>query len=220
MVLGNISYNYKKYNGREFNHKFTGVDFFLMTDIHEIQPYCGLMVKTGLNRDFLAFDPSLDIDGGYNFYTLENLPLYLNKSVVYFRKVTLPNDAIIHENIGVCGKIFDFTTDQIILSENQDIISLSIWSQIDYCLNAVKLNGLCLKYINQPTLEMQLIAVRQNGFSLMYISEPTDFMYLEALKQNGSVLTLIPKPTDEMCWIALNQNVMSIRYIANPNEEM
>ena len=43
-------------------------------------------------------------------------------------------------------------------------------------LEAVKQDGLTIKYINEPTEEMKLEAVKQNGLTIKYINEPTEEM--------------------------------------------
>ena len=43
----------------------------------------------------------------------------------------------------------------------------------DYCLEAVKQNGLALEYVKEQTKEICLEAVKQDGYALQYVKEQT-----------------------------------------------
>jgi len=88
------------------------------------------------------------------------------------------------------------------------------------CLEAVKKNGKSIKYINNPTEEMQLEAVKQDGYSIKYIKNPTKEMCMEAINDYGQSIQFIKNPTEEMCLEAVKQNSLAILNIENPTEEM
>ena len=74
-------------------------------------------------------------------------------------------------------------------------------------LDKVKMNGLALKDIDNPTNELCLEAVKQNGLSLQYVDNKTNKICIEAIKQTGEALTYLDEQTEELCIIAINNNI-------------
>jgi NRPS condensation-like uncharacterized protein len=66
------------------------------------------------------------------------------------------------------------------------------------CLNAVKKNGYYIKWIKNPSEEMQLAAVKQWPYFVEYINNPSEKVQLEAVKQNPSSIKYIKIPSIEM----------------------
>src|SRR5574344_1845703 len=54
-----------------------------------------------------------------------------------------------------------------------------------------------LKFIKNPSEEVQLEAVKQNGLAIQYIVNPSEEVQLEAVKQNGLAIQYIDNPSEE-----------------------
>ena len=55
-------------------------------------------------------------------------------------------------------------------------------------LEAVKINGLFIHEIKNPSEEIQLAAIKQNGAAIQHIKKPSEKIQLAAIKQNGSLV--------------------------------
>ena len=60
-------------------------------------------------------------------------------------------------------------------------------------IEAVKQNGLALRYVKEQTPDICLAAVKQNGLALRFVKEQTPDICLEAVKQNGLALRFVDK---------------------------
>ena len=58
-------------------------------------------------------------------------------------------------------------------------------------LEKVRLNGYAIRYIKNPSLEIQLAAVQQNGYAIKYIENPFEEVQLEAVRQDGDAIHYI-----------------------------
>ena len=58
-------------------------------------------------------------------------------------------------------------------------------------LEAVKRNGLNLRFVSHQTDEICLAAVEQNGWALPYVHDQTDEICLAAVEQNGWALEYV-----------------------------
>ena len=56
-------------------------------------------------------------------------------------------------------------------------------------------------------------AVKQNGLALKYVKKQTNELCLEAVKQNGCALQYVKIQTSEICLEAVKQNINSLKYI-------
>ena len=80
------------------------------------------------------------------------------------------------------------------------------WSNEQECLEAVKENGLALKFVNTQTPEICLEAVKQYGCALAYVSHQTPEMCLEAVKRYGCALAYVIHQTPEIVARAIVQD--------------
>lgn len=102
------------------------------------------------------------------------------------------------------------------------------------CLEAVKQNGLALRYVKQQTeticleaikqnpnalgfaknksFDLCLMAVKQRGESLIYIVDQRPELCLEAVKQDGSTLKHVKDQTLNICFEAVKQNGYALVY--------
>jgi hypothetical protein len=87
-------------------------------------------------------------------------------------------------------------------------------------IEALKQNGLLLKYVKNPTDEMKKIALKQNGFALLSIDDPTDEMKKIAITTSPDAIKLIKNPSDELKLLAVKNGICNIRAIDNPTDEM
>lgn len=91
-------------------------------------------------------------------------------------------------------------------------------------LEAVKFNGLMLKYIDEKFInrELCLIAVKQNGCAIKYVVKYFDDkdIYFEAIKQNPFALAYIEQQDRELCLFAVNLNSSVLQYVKNQDKEI
>ncbi len=83
------------------------------------------------------------------------------------------------------------------------------WNDFEYCLEAVKQNGLTLEYVKEQTPEICLEAVKRDGYAIEYVKEQTPEICLEAVKQDGLALR----------WVK-NQTPLIIHYLKKYNISM
>ena len=87
-------------------------------------------------------------------------------------------------------------------------------------LEAVKLSGVAISNIKNPSLLLQLEAVRQNGLALEFIDNPSEQVQLEAVRQNGLALEFIDNPSEQVQLEAVRECGLSIKFIDNPSEQV
>ena len=90
----------------------------------------------------------------------------------------------------------------------------------EICLEAVKKSGTALYYIEKQTPELCLIAVKENGHALEHAREQTLELCLAAVKQNGWALKYVKNQTPELCLIAVKQNGHALKYVKNQTPEL
>jgi hypothetical protein len=91
------------------------MNFYKITN--ESENHRGMKYKTGLNVDILPFNPSGDCEPGGIYFAREDILAFLYYGH-WIRKVTLPEDAQIYENIGEQKK---WKADKIILGKPKRI---------------------------------------------------------------------------------------------------
>lgn len=90
------------------------------------------------------------------------------------------------------------------------------------CLEAVKLNGVALKYVRVQTPEICLAAVKSSGSALIYVKEQTLEICLEAVKTCGYALNYVKKEfrTNEMYILAFKYDIRVFRDIGEHTYEL
>ena len=111
------------------------------------------------------------------------------------RNVSIPNDARVFEESN--GK---YKSDKLILSRR-----FTIFNSKRSCLEAVKQNGLLLKYIERQNPEICLVAIKQNSDALQYVKEQLSEICLEAVKQNSYAFRYIKTQILEILKIYLSK---------------
>jgi DNA-dependent RNA polymerase auxiliary subunit epsilon len=82
----------------------------------------------------------------------------------------------------------------------------------------VNSKGRYIKYIKNPSKEIQLLAVKQNGYNIDYINNPSKGVQLVAVKQNPYNIRFIKNPPEEVQLAAVEDYVYNIQYIKNPTK--
>ncbi|CCL32355.1 hypothetical protein BN174_4080001 [Clostridioides difficile E15] len=99
----------------------------------------------------------------------------------------------------------------------------------EICLEAVKQDGLALRYIkwfkllNKRTTELYLLDKRRlsklymilNKIKNRILNKQIKEICLEAVKQNGKALQYVKDQTEEMCLIAVRQDNRNVKYVKN-----
>jgi len=91
---------------------------------------------------------------------------------------------------------------------------------LNFKLKALKKNALVLKYIDNPTEEMNWVALKKSGGAIEYIDNPTEEMQLTVFNHRGYYLRYIKNPTKKVQLEAVRQTGEALKYIDNPTEEM
>lgn len=60
---------------------------------------------------------------------------------------------------------------------------------------SLKMDGMTIFYLEEPSEKLQLIAVRQNGLAIQFIKNPSDKVQKEAYRQNPDSLKYIQSPS-------------------------
>ena len=94
------------------------------------------------------------------------------------------------------------------------------WKTEKNLLKILEIDGYVIRFIEKPTLEMQLEAVKQNEVVIQYIKNSTVEVQLEAVKQNGWAIQYIKNPTVEVQLEAVKQDGWAIQYIKKPAPEV
>jgi hypothetical protein len=87
-------------------------------------------------------------------------------------------------------------------------------------LAAIKENGLAIRYIQNPSEEVQLVAVKKYGTTIQYIQNPSEEVQLAAVKQDGYAIQFIENPSEKVQLAAVKNYGRAIRFIENPSEEI
>jgi hypothetical protein len=83
----------------------------------------------------------VNVKGGIYFTKLNNVTLWIN----YIREVEIVDDSWIYVETN------KFKADKIVLKKRVLLKDFSLWDKSDFCLLAVKQNGLALNYIINQT---------------------------------------------------------------------
>ena len=155
------------FSGHAFNRIYK--DQILVKLTNSLENHNGYRFKTGLNIDSIPFNPDGECQpGGIYFCQLEDLHLWLNYSdspIVFVRFVTIPDDALIYTEKN------KFKADRLILGNRMKIGDLKVWKDLEYCLAAVKHNGLALRFVKQQTQEICMAAVFNDHRALPFVNK-------------------------------------------------
>jgi hypothetical protein len=85
---------------------------------------------------------------------------------------------------------------------------------------AVQENGYTIRYIKEPSVEVQKLAVEEDAYAIKYIKKPSDEVQKLAVKQDGCTLRYVDNKTDEICKLAVQQNGLALQYIVDQTDEI
>lgn len=218
-------------SGTEFNTKLAKVyKFVKLTNVEE--NHNGFEFKNGLNIDTNAFYPSNTRRGGGIYFTnLNNLAKWLKYSdmeMFYVRAVYIPDDAMVY--IDDTG---NFKTNKLKLSERIKISDSGVWSDDNFCIDAINQSFNAFKFIKNQTNDICEKAIKTgNVFALKYIKLQTNELCFLAIKHNPFALQFVKNQTDEMCMEAIKQNdfvleeneklrrVLVLKYVENQTDKI
>lgn len=102
-------------------------------------------------------------------------------------------------------------------------------NEIEYKINTVsekeqielvKYRDYYMRYIINPSKELQLLSVQKDGYNIQYIKDPSEEIQLEAVKENGYAIECIDDPNEEVQLEAVKEVIRAIQYIKNPTEKV
>lgn len=87
--------------------------------------------------------------------------------------------------------------------------------QSAYDLNAVKQDGLAVKFVKDQTEEICREAVNENGMALQYVKDQTDEICIHTVGQDGMALQYVREPTADICKAALLNNPEAVKFVGS-----
>jgi hypothetical protein len=192
--------------------------------------------KEGLNVDTKPFQPKGSCEPGGLYYTsLEHLALWFNEEWSLIADVTVPADARVYAE--PCGT--KWKADRIELSNIRPVVQFLLGLDVDQriaimlidpyslkfmpqteeiCLEAVRRNGLLLKYVRQQTDAICLAAVQTTGLALYWVRNRTPALCLVAVQNDSYALQYVPEQTEALRLIAVQRNGHALRLMENQSE--
>jgi hypothetical protein len=73
-----------------------------------------------------------------------------------------------------------------------------------------------IRFIREPSEEMQLAAVRQDGYAIQHLRDPSEAVQLAAVLQNSESIQHIREPSEAVQLVAVQEDAWVIQYIKNP----
>lgn len=140
----------------------------------------------------------------------------------------------------VTVEIKDFTT----LFEDYPRTLALIEQTKELCWMALKINAVCIEYIEEPTEEMSLYAINnlyhvpkkfctiqtedikwalvksQYSGNFGLIENPSEDMCMEAIKRDPRLIRFIENPSEDICMEAIKLDPMAIGWIKNQTDDM
>lgn len=102
------------------------------------------------------------------------------------------------------------------------------WENYKYCTVKSKNVYLkCLKYNSKYAKNLmeefntsvdEILDI--NGMALKYVDNPSHSQIVKALNQNGKAILYVKDQTPEYCLLAVKQNSLALRYVKNPTDEV
>jgi len=151
--------------GKEFNGKNEVNSCVFVKLTMEDNTRRNFEYREGLIVDTIPFNPTGEcLPGGMYFTDLNDMPFWINYGPIIWT-VTIPKNAWVYV------EEHKLKADQFELSDRKHISEHVCWCSKDYCLMAVKKNGLALQYVGKmsQTLKICKAAVEENHDALIYI---------------------------------------------------
>ncbi len=182
----------------------------------------GFKFKGGLNTDTIPFKTEWDCcAGGIYFCKLRDMARWLDyTNACWIWDVKIPEIDEKGNNVEVKHYENKSKASSIFLSNKRLIKDLDLWNNKEFQIEAVKQNGLAIRFIKDPNEELKLLSVKENGSAIRHIKDPSEEMKLEAIKQSGYAIQYIKDPSEELKLQAVKRDGYAIQYILNPSEEL
>jgi hypothetical protein len=180
--------------------------------------YCqhyGHYYSAGLNIDKIPFNPIPECaKGGLYFCRYEDAHKwirYRSEIMHWLWDVEIPEG----ENVIDMGN--KLKARRIILSNKR-----CVWKDEDICLKIVQKNGYMLRFVKNPTHEMQIAAVSNYRYAIMHIdkNDQTEEICLAAVKLDGSALLHCAYKTEAVCIAAVKNDPRIIKSVSNKTEDI
>ncbi len=88
------------------------------------------------------------------------------------------------------------------------------------CMNVVKIDGFCLKYVKQQSENICLESVKNNGYALQFVMEQTEHICLKAVKKYGYALQYVKNQSENICLNAVMNKGCALQYVNNQTEKI
>jgi hypothetical protein len=85
---------------------------------------------------------------------------------------------------------------------------------------AIKKTPLCVKYIKNIDEENAIMCVRSLWNSLELINSPSEVVIEEAIKTKGWAIQFVKNPSEKLQILAVSQDYDAIKYLENPSEKV
>lgn len=85
---------------------------------------------------------------------------------------------------------------------------------------AITNTPLCVKYIENVDEEVGIICVKSLWNSLELINNPSEKIVKEAIKTKGWAIQFVENPNEELQLLAVNKDYDAVKYIENPSEKI
>ena len=176
-------------------------------------------------------------EGELFFTNLNNIASMIDSvnNATYITEVIILDDSNIYfenETRFIADKL------KIALNYKVEIKKFSYWSDINFCINAVKQNGMVLQYISKQTPQIITLAIKQNCYSLKFVKtqtieicktaidlSPSAIMYVEnkflteLIQYCGMSIGYITQ-NNELCKLAVQQNGLALCHINKQTKEI
>jgi hypothetical protein len=171
--------------------------------LNSVKECNGLEVGIGLN---ISNKPNLLV------VAKEHLAKYTELGGIdgYIADVEIPSDAQI-----VNGK-----TNKLVIKKITDIKKHYLFTDYEWCLNAVQQSIFNLQFITNPTEDIYLVAVNANGNALKYITNQTADICMEAICANPEAIIYVKNQSLNMCLAVVVQDGLLLQYVKNQTDEI
>jgi hypothetical protein len=202
--------------GNEFNQEFKD-EIFVKLSPHD-ENHNGLIIKEGLVIDPIPFYPyGTCSEGGIYFINIKNIPdwiEYNHKCMVYFRYVTVPDDAEVYNEQN------KFKASKLILSKKHDLRTyIQKNKSILTLLNRKHPNKYLNFYFSKQTENEAIRLVKMDSLYFKYVIIKTPKLYVSVF-QNGHTMGVIEGLTDDVYKKIININYQNIKYIMDPTKKL
>ena len=116
-------------------------------------------------------------------------------------------------------KIFDFIGKKNPKYELENILNKKL-ERAFLKPRLIQYNPHLIKFIDNPSEELQLMAVGKDTHLIQYIDNQSEEVQLRAVEKDPRSIEYIKNPSEEVQLRAVEKDIYSIEYIKNPSEEI